>query len=204
MPKQSHYRAVGVGELGLLRPGRTRAREDVGRALVRVSLHDCPKHAHHHHVARDGGGVAEVATLPAAGRGELGLLGPGRARTREDVGRALVGVRAHVIKLRSDHHRVAGDGDRCSEVVVRLAVAAVRLASKAQDDPVGVIMKAEPWPMLAPRRLVACLPPACRRRWRPCCRTGPPLRRRVGPTVPASTTSQGRKPSLTAPQQGRK
>ena len=117
--------SVGGDEPDLLRPGRAVTDEDIRRALIGGGVHVGGECADDHGVAGDGHGDAEAIVGRAACGVEPGLLGPRGPAPREDIGRALVGVGAHVVPVGSDDHRVARDGDGDAELVVGGAVRGV-------------------------------------------------------------------------------
>lgn len=71
----------------------------------------------HGRVAGDGDGDTEEVGCAPVGGEQLGLLGPGRAVTSENVGRALLGVGSGGVSLCTKDNRVTGHRRGTSEFV---------------------------------------------------------------------------------------
>ena len=101
--------AAARAELLLQRPGRPAvdeaAHEDVSRAFA-ILRHGCARRADERRVAAERHRRAEEITVRAIRRKELGLLRPVGTVAHEDVGRALIGLRAFFVR-RADERRVA-------------------------------------------------------------------------------------------------
>src|SRR5262249_12537090 len=110
-------------EFLLLRPDRAAANEDVGRALIPVRADVVVRRAHHHGVAADSDGGAEEITGRAVVGDAFLVLRPARAAANEDVGRALIPVRAAVGALGAHHHGVAANGHPVAKAIACRAVA---------------------------------------------------------------------------------
>ena len=116
------FRAVGGSELLLLAPDCARTDEDIRRALIEVCHDIIPKRADDCRVAGDRNAKAELVLCRAVGGSELLLLVPNRARTDEDICRALIEVCPDIIQIRADDRRVAGDRNAVAEKVTCRAV----------------------------------------------------------------------------------
>ena len=106
-------------ELGLLRPGRAAAREDVRGAGLDVAGDGVVRSADNGRVAAEGDGGAEGVQGGRVRCDQLRLLRPHAVRAREDVCGAGLVVRAVRAVGSADKRRVTGDRDRGAEGVPR-------------------------------------------------------------------------------------
>ena len=111
-------RAIRRREFLLLGPGCAVAGENIGRTLICV----IPYSANHHGVAVERYAIAEEITHCAVCGCELLLLGPSCAAAGEDIRRALIHVRSHIIRISANQHGVAADRYAVAEVVICCAV----------------------------------------------------------------------------------
>ncbi|OQB24851.1 MAG: hypothetical protein BWY10_02572 [Chloroflexi bacterium ADurb.Bin180] len=120
--------AVGGSQVGHLSPvvrAALVAGKDIGRALVSVGAHIIKRRSDQGRVAADGHRVAKVVADSAVGGSQVGHLSPlvGAALVAgKDIGRALVGVAADIIRTRPDQGRVAADGHGAAKEVVGTAI----------------------------------------------------------------------------------
>ena len=107
---------VGAQQLSLLRPRCAGAREDVGSPGTGVGT-VLPGHADQRTVSGEGHRRAELCTIYRAWVDQLGLLRPGRAGTREDVGGAGKGMSTYGLPIGAGQCGVAGERHRVAQPV---------------------------------------------------------------------------------------